>query len=95
MGNYLLKLRHFSEVPMLLDVIHVEVQKNHRMLLEFANHEKRVFNMLPYLNIGVFKSLQDERLFRAAYISGGTVAWPGELDIAPETLYIESVPVSP
>jgi len=41
----------------------------------------------------VFRQLKESRLFRAAHISGGTVAWPGEIDIAPETLYIESLPV--
>lgn len=78
---------------MLLDVIHVEPQPAYHLLLEFENNEKRIFDLTPYLKIGVFRQLNDIGLFRAAHIDGGTVVWPGEIDIAPETLYIESVPV--
>ncbi|MBF0110861.1 MAG: DUF2442 domain-containing protein [Magnetococcales bacterium] len=76
---------------MLLDVIHVEARKNYQLILEFENQERRVFDMSPYLDIGVFRKLKDLRLFQAAYVRGGTVVWPGEIDIAPETLYMESI----
>ncbi len=75
---------------MLLDVISVQPQSEHRLLLEFENHERRIFDVAPYLEIGVFHQLKDKRLFNAVHIEGGTIAWPGEIDIAPETLYWES-----
>ncbi|MBF0461098.1 MAG: DUF2442 domain-containing protein [Magnetococcales bacterium] len=78
---------------MLIDVIHVEVRENYQLLIEFDNREQRLFDMSPYLNRGVFRSLKDSGLFHAAHVEGGTVVWPGEVDIAPETLYVESVPV--
>ncbi len=78
---------------MLWDVIRVKAQPAYRLLLEFENHEQRVFDLTPYLEIGVFRQLKDARLFRAAHIDCGTVAWPGEIDIAQETLYVESLPV--
>jgi hypothetical protein len=78
---------------MLLDVIGVVPQPNFRLLLEFENHDKRYFDLTPYLDIGVFSRLRDASLFHAAHIDGGTVAWPGDIDIAPETLYLESLPV--
>lgn len=78
---------------MLLDVIGVKAEMPYKLLLEFENHEQRLFDLTPYLEIGVFRQLQDVRLFNAAFIEGGTVAWPGEIDIAPETLYHESVQV--
>ena len=76
---------------MLLDVIGVKAEMPYKLLLEFENHEQRLFDLTPYLKIGVFRQMKDARLFRAARIEGGTVAWPGEIDIAPETLYYESV----
>lgn len=79
---------------MLLDVIRVEARSAYCLLLEFENHEKRLFDVSPYLETGVFRRLKDAALFRAAHIEGGTVAWPGEIDIAPETLYHESKPVA-
>ncbi len=36
---------------------------------------------------GVFEPIRDRReMFEAAFVDGGTVAWPGDVDIAPETL---------
>jgi Protein of unknown function (DUF2442) len=37
--------------------------------------------------IGVFKRISlDDAAFREVYVDYGTLAWPGEVDIAPETL---------
>jgi hypothetical protein len=41
----------------------------------------------------VFVRLQNPALFRQAYVAFDTVCWPGELDIAPETLYDLSVSI--
>lgn len=76
---------------MLLDVIRVEPKPACRLLLEFENHEQRIFDLTPYLEIGVFRQLKESRLFRAAHINGGTVVWPGEINIAPEALHVESL----
>jgi hypothetical protein len=67
---------------------------DYTLWLEFENNEKRVFDVAPYLEIGVFKHLKDCVLFSRARIEGGTVSWPGEIDIAPETLYECSIPAS-
>ena len=37
--------------------------------------------------VGVFKRISfDDAAFREVYVDYGTLAWPGEVDIAPETL---------
>jgi hypothetical protein len=36
---------------------------------------------------GIFTKFQDENFFNQAYVGYDTVCWPGNLDIAPETLY--------
>ncbi len=79
---------------MLLDVVRVEPLSGYKLHLEFENYEKRIFDVSPYLEKGVFSQLKDPSIFYRAYIDGGTVAWPGEIDIAPETLYDDSIPES-
>lgn len=78
---------------MLLDVVRVETQPDYKLCLEFENHERRVFDVSPYLVKGVFRQLKNPDIFCRAHIGGGTVMWPGEIDIAPETLYNDSVPL--
>jgi hypothetical protein len=79
---------------MLLDVVHVEPLSEYKLSLEFENHEKRIFDVTPYLEMGVFRQLKDKSIFSRAFFDGGTVMWPGEIDIAPETLYDHSVLIS-
>lgn len=58
--------------------------------LKFSTGEAGLFDMRPYLDKGVFRRLQDLALFKQAYVAFDTVCWPGNLDIAPETLYDRS-----
>ncbi len=79
---------------MLLDVIKVTVLAHSVLLLEFENGEKRCFDMTPYLDKKPFIRLKNQALFRRASVDYGTVVWPGNIDIAPETLYDFSIPVA-
>jgi hypothetical protein len=76
----------------LLDVISVTPQDDPTLLLTFENQEKHRFDMKPYLGKTPFTILENLPLFMKATISCGTVVWPGNLDIAPETLYDDSEP---
>ncbi len=78
---------------MLLDVIGVTVQQGFTLFLEFENGERRRFDMTPYLTRRPFQSLSTPSVFLAARVENGTVVWPGNLDIAPETLYLRSTPM--
>ena len=74
-------------MEILLDVISVEPQRNNTLLLVFENHEKRLFDMTPYLDKKPFIRLKNLPLFMKATVACGTVSWPGNIDIAPETLW--------
>ena len=52
------------------------------------------FDAKPYRDYGIFRELKDLNYFKLVDIAFGTVRWPHEQDISPETLYIEGKPVS-
>lgn len=76
----------------LLDVIDVRARTNYRLHLKFENGEERVFDMAPYMEKKPFIRLKKGPIFIRAKVECGTVVWPGNIDIAPETLYHESKP---
>ena len=78
---------------MLLDVVSVQTHPDFQLDLEFENGERRRFDMSPYLHYPVFRRLENPGFFSLARVEYGTVVWPGNIDIAPETLYDLSVPV--
>jgi hypothetical protein len=77
----------------LLDVVNVETGPDYTLFLQFENGEKRVFDMAPYMDKKPFVQLKGSPLFAKASVDCGTVVWPGNIDIAPETLYDRSLPV--
>ncbi|MEI7844048.1 MAG: DUF2442 domain-containing protein [Gallionellaceae bacterium] len=78
---------------MLLDVTAVKAQPDFILTLEFENGEHRRFDMQNYIDQKPWARLKTGNIFQAAFIENGTVAWPGNIDIDPETLYEYSVPL--
>jgi hypothetical protein len=66
--------------------------KDYNLLLEFTNGELRIFDMSPYLDKGIFRQLRDTSYFNSVRICGGSIAWPEEQDLCPDTLYEKSIP---
>jgi hypothetical protein len=58
--------------------------------LTFKNGRVRRFDVKPYLEFGVFQELKDQSYFKRVKVAFGTVQWPHEQDISPDTLYTES-----
>jgi hypothetical protein len=79
---------------MLLDVVTVQPQPDFQLDLTFENGEQRRFDMRPLLAIKPWNRIASRNLFERARVDYGTVVWPGEIDIAPETLYDDSIPLN-
>lgn len=75
-------------------VIRVLPRDDFTLELWFDTGDHRLFDARPYLNKGIFVQLQNLQRFKQAYVALDTVCWPGEIDIAPETLYDRSVPIT-
>lgn len=76
----------------LLDVTSVITREDYTLDLVFENGERRIFDMKPFLDKKPFVKLSNSPLFFKASVQYGTVVWPGNIDIAPETLWSRSVP---
>jgi hypothetical protein len=78
---------------MLLDVITVKVLPDYQLELKFTNGELRHFYMRPFLTMKPWNRIASPFQFERVKVEYGTVVWPGEIDIAPETLYDDSKPL--
>ncbi len=63
---------------------------DYQLKIAFTNDETGIYDCRPLLDFGVFKELADEAYFRQVRAEGGTVTWPHEQDICPDTVYLDS-----
>ena len=76
------------------DVIAVVPNNDYTLTLTFSNSEVRVYDMKSWLDRGVFRDLQNIGYFRCVRLDGGgSIQWPREQDVCPDTLYEDSVPL--
>jgi hypothetical protein len=69
----------------------VKPKKDYTLEISFTNGEIGIYDCSPLLDFGVFKELKDEKYFRRVKVAYGTITWPHEQDICPDTLYLDSV----
>ena len=63
---------------------------DYKLEITFTNGEIGIFDCSPFLDLGVFNELRDIDYFKRAFVEGGTVVWPHEQDVCPDTLYADS-----
>jgi len=72
----------------------VKPNTDYTLILVFANDEQRLFDVRPYLDRGIFQGLKDPGMFNSVRPCMGSIQWKGGQDFCPDTLYLESVPIS-
>ncbi len=75
---------------MYLSVVDVKPLENYRLLLRFENNEEKIFDMNPYLEVGKFQELKDEKLFQTVRVCFDSIEWENHLDLDPKLLYQKS-----
>jgi hypothetical protein len=74
------------------DVKAVEVAGPFRLRVTFFDGLSGIVDMAELVrspDAGVFAALADPAAFAQAFVLYGAVAWPGELDLAPDAMYDE------
>ena len=68
----------------------VKAMADYQLEITFTSGEVGLYDCRPLLSFGVFSELEEEEYFRQVRVVNGTVAWPHEQDICPDTLYLDS-----
>lgn len=74
---------------MYYDVIEVKPLDNLALSVRFADGLEGLVRFEPTHLYGVFEQLKQPDIFRQVRCDGGFVAWPGDIDLAPDAMYDE------
>lgn len=72
----------------------VKPEPDFKLTLTFTDGSVRIFDMTPYLEVGVFQELKDFPTFASVRPFLGSITWKNGQDLCPDTLYEDSLPVS-
>lgn len=75
-------------------VTKVTPRNDTKLELVFSNGERRIYDCRHLLEFGVFEELKNIHYFTQAKQMYGTVVWPHEQDVCPDTLYFDSIPIA-
>lgn len=77
------------------DVVEVKPQPGYRLFVRFKDGLAGSVQLHSEQLTGALAPLLDERFFEQVFIDCGAVAWPGEIDLAPDAMYAEIAGRSP
>ena len=69
------------------DVVQVKPLEHLRLAVWFKDGLSGEVELRTSHLYGVFEALQEPELFRQVHCEQGFVAWPGEIDLAPDAMY--------
>jgi hypothetical protein len=72
----------------------VTPQPGYKLKIVFSNNEQGLYDCSKLLDFGVFQELKDVAYFNKVRVCDGTIAWPNEQDICPDTIYIDAAKIT-
>ena len=77
------------------DIIGVKALDNYLIYLKYKTNEERIYNMENLINENKFyKKLKDKEYFKNVKPRGDSIEWENGEDVAPESLYYDSVDIN-
>ena len=73
------------------DIIEVRPEPDYTLCVRFEDGLKGHLRLSPAELIGVLEPLRDREFFEKVFIDCGAVAWPGDIDLAPDAMYEQVV----
>ncbi len=71
------------------DVVEVKPEANHYLFVRFKDGLSGRVRLRREELTGVLAPLREVQFFEQVFIDCGAVAWPGEIDLAPDAMYAE------
>lgn len=65
----------------------VKTLEDYKLLVTYDNGEKRVKDMKPYLEKGIFSKLKDKEFFNNVKLAYGTISWGEDIDLCADSIY--------
>jgi len=73
------------------NVVEVKAEPGHRLFVRFADGTSGKVQLNLSELSGVLSFLRDPLFFERAFVDHGAVAWPGDIDLAPDAMYQQVV----
>lgn len=71
------------------DIVEVAPRADYCLFVRFKDGLEGLVYLRREQLTGALEPLRDERFFKQVFIDDGAVAWPGEIDLAPDAMYAE------
>ncbi len=71
------------------DIVEVVPKSDYNLFVRFKDGTSGLIRVRDEQLTGVLEPLRDERFFQQVFIDQGAVAWPGEIELAPDAMYAE------
>jgi hypothetical protein len=71
------------------DVVEVKPEPDYRLFVRFQDGLSGYVRLKKEELTGALAPLNDPRFFDQVFIDQGAIAWPGEIDLAPDAMHAE------
>jgi hypothetical protein len=71
------------------DVVEVRPEKDHCLFVRFKDGLTGRVQLRDCDMQGALAALLDAEFFERVYVDNGAVAWPGDIDLAPDAMYAQ------